>query len=88
MPVWMQNLVISLYNSWLYKKRRGGMCRMKLMKSRDFTEQDKESFLHALEARLGKAMVIRIEYVAEITRKNSGKFRIVRNILEKPQVSV
>jgi len=25
MPVWVQNLAISLYNSWLYKKRRGGM---------------------------------------------------------------
>jgi phenylacetate-CoA ligase len=61
---------------------------VKLVKGRGFTQQDGESFLRALEARLGIEMVIRIEYVDEIAREKSGKFRIVKNILKKPQVSV
>jgi phenylacetate-CoA ligase len=61
---------------------------VKLVKGRGFTQQDGESFLQALGARLGKAMVIRIEYVDEIAREKSGKFRIVKNFLKKPQVSV
>ena len=61
---------------------------VKLVKGREFTQQDGESFLRALEARLGKAMVIRIEYVDEIAREKSGKFRIVKNLIAKPQVFV
>ena len=52
-----------------------------LVKGREFTEQDYESFKRALVARLGSNMVINIQYVDEIPREKSGKFRIVKNQL-------
>lgn len=60
---------------------------VKLVKGRAFTQRDGESFLRALEARLGNTMAIHIEYVDEIAREKSGKFRIVKNLLNKSQVS-
>ncbi|MCK9246992.1 MAG: hypothetical protein M0P11_08595 [Anaerolineaceae bacterium] len=58
---------------------------VKLVKGREFTERDEASFIQALEARLGKAMTINVEYVDEITREKSGKFRIVKNLLNQKQ---
>lgn len=52
-----------------------------LVKGSEFTEQDAESFTSALAARLGSNMVINIQYVDEIPREKSGKFRIVKNQL-------
>lgn len=60
---------------------------VKLVKGREFTEKDKESFVQALEARLGNAMSINIEYVEEIPREKSGKFRIVKNLLAQPETT-
>src|SRR5690554_5748885 len=56
---------------------------VKLVKGREFTERDEASFIQALEARLGKAMTIQVEYVDEIPREKSGKFRIVKNLLNQ-----
>lgn len=54
---------------------------VKLVKGRNFTERDAENFHHAFVARLGTAMSINLEYVDEIPREKSGKFRIVKNEL-------
>lgn len=56
---------------------------VKLVQGRGFTERDEASFVQALEARLGKAMTINVEYVDEISREKSGKFRIVKNLLSQ-----
>lgn len=56
---------------------------VKLVKGRGFTERDEASFIQALEARLGKEMGIHLEYVDEIPREKSGKFRIVKNLLNQ-----
>ena len=61
---------------------------VKLAKGSVLTQQDGESFLRALEARFGKAIVIRIESVGEIAREKSGKFQILKNPLNNSQVSV
>src|SRR5690554_1057950 len=58
---------------------------VKLVKGREFTEKDRDNFLRALVARLGKTMEISIEYVDEIPREKSGKFRIVKNLLAQPR---
>lgn len=52
---------------------------VKLVRGRDFTKRDAESFTGALEARLGNKMRINIKYVSNIPREKSGKFRIVKN---------
>lgn len=52
-----------------------------VVKGHEFTEQDAENFTRALAARLGSNMVINIQYVNEIPREKSGKFRIVKNQL-------
>ncbi len=54
---------------------------VKLVKGKSFTNSDGVNFTQALEARLGNKMVINIEYVDEIPREASGKFRIVKNLL-------
>src|SRR5690554_1610643 len=61
---------------------------VKLVKGREFTERDEASFIQALEARLGKAMGINLEYVNEIPREKSGKFRIVKNLLVQSKVAI
>src|SRR5690554_2128343 len=58
---------------------------VKLVRGREFTEKDRDNFLRALVARLGKTMEISIEYVDEIPREKSGKFRIVKNLLAQPR---
>jgi len=61
---------------------------VRLVKGREFTERDEASFIQALEARLGKAMGINLEYVNEIPREKSGKFRIVKNLLVQSKVAI
>src|SRR5690554_5445668 len=61
---------------------------VKLVRGREFTERDEASFIQALEARLGKAMGINLEYVDEIPREKSGKFRIVKNLLVQSKVAM
>lgn len=56
---------------------------VKLVKGRKFTGRDEERFVAALEARLGKRMLINMAYVDEIPREKSGKFRIVKNLLNQ-----
>lgn len=58
---------------------------VKLVKGREFSEIDRENFLRALTARLGSSMEVTIEYVDEIPREKSGKFRIVKNLLTHPR---
>lgn len=52
-----------------------------LVKGSGFTEKDAENFMAALRARLGSDMIIRLQYVSNIPREKSGKFRIVKNSL-------
>jgi phenylacetate-CoA ligase len=54
---------------------------VKLVKGMHFTEDDAKIFFEALRARLGGNMEIYLEYVDEIPREKSGKFRIVKNLL-------
>jgi phenylacetate-CoA ligase len=61
---------------------------VKLVKGREFTRQDGENFLRALEARLGKGMAIHIEHVDEIAKEKSGKFRIVKNVMQLDRARV
>src|SRR5690554_7011487 len=61
---------------------------VRLVKGREFSKQDLDSFINALEARLGKNMMINVEYVDEIPREKSGKFRIVKNLLAQPRSTV
>ena len=53
-----------------------------IVKGIGFTEKDEASFIDALEVRLGSSMSIDLQYVDEIPREKSGKFRIVKNNLD------
>ena len=55
--------------------------KVKLVKGRDYREQDAVNFRNALRARLGSSIEIEIDYVCDIPREKSGKFRIVKNLL-------
>src|SRR5690606_30016237 len=55
---------------------------VKIVKGSEFSPGDEQSFLNALRARLGYQMAIDLEYVEDIPREKSGKFRIVKNTLE------
>ncbi len=55
---------------------------VKIVRGSEFSPGDEQSFLNALRARLGSQMAIDLEYVEDIPREKSGKFRIVKNTLE------
>lgn len=69
-------------------QEKEGSVVVKLVRGREFTEKDRENFLQALVARLGPSMDVAIDYVDEIPREKSGKFRIVKNLLAQPQSTV
>src|SRR5690606_9630684 len=69
-------------------QEKEGSVVVKLVRGREFTEKDRESFLQALVARLGPNMEVTIDYVDEIPREKSGKFRIVKNLLAQPRSTV
>lgn len=52
---------------------------VKLVKGRQFTSRDEKKFIDAMRSRLGVSVNITINYVNEIPREKSGKFRIVKN---------
>lgn len=54
---------------------------VKLVRAVSFTDQDAQRFREAMVARLGCTMRINLEYVHNIPREKSGKFRIVKNQL-------
>lgn len=56
--------------------------RIKIVKGIEFSEEEEACFLDALKKRLGTSMSIKLEYVDEIPREKSGKFRIVKNTLD------
>lgn len=56
--------------------------QVKLVRGRKFSGLDEANFLNALAVRLGQKMKIEIQYVDEIPREKSGKFRIVKNLLD------
>lgn len=60
---------------------------VKLVGGRGYTERDEAAFFNALKARLGSSMEINIEYVDDIPREKSGKFRIVKNLLTQAQAT-
>ena len=55
--------------------------QVKLVRGRKFSRLDEANFLNALAVRLGQKMKIEVQYVDEIPREKSGKFRIVKNLL-------
>lgn len=48
-----------------------------------FTKSEEDKFISALRVRVGQSMNIDIEYVDHIPRESSGKFKIVKNLLDK-----
>lgn len=54
---------------------------VKIVKGDEFTKLDESSFVEALRKRLGDRISIYLEYVDDIPREKSGKFRIVKNTL-------
>ncbi len=48
-----------------------------------FNKTEQESFVRAIEERVGSQMAIALELVEEIPREKSGKFRIVKNSLAR-----
>ena len=59
---------------------------VKIVKGSLFSEKDESRFRAALASRLGKAMQIYLEYVDEIPREKSGKFRLVKNYLSSKAI--
>ncbi|MBB1406076.1 phenylacetate--CoA ligase family protein [Pseudoalteromonas sp. SG44-5] len=47
-----------------------------------FTKSDEKTFLQALTQRLGANMKISFEFATEIPKEKSGKFRIVKNLID------
>jgi phenylacetate-CoA ligase len=62
------------------------LVKIKLVKGHGFAGQDEKRFLKALRARLGDSVLIEIEYVDNIPREKSGKFRIVKNFLYRQNI--
>jgi len=60
---------------------------VKIVRGKSFLQRDRESFVAALQSRLGKSVSISLDYVDDIPRENSGKFRIVKNMLCEQQMS-
>lgn len=54
---------------------------VKVVKDTKYTEKDEEMFAFELKERLGNGVRISFEYVPDIEREASGKYRIVKNSL-------
>lgn len=55
---------------------------VKLVVTNGFDNQVENKFINAIRERVGKELSINIEYVDDIPREKSGKFRIVKNNLK------
>lgn len=56
---------------------------VKVVTTDDFDKFEEDKFVSALKIRVGQGMKIDIEYVDSIPRENSGKFKIVKNLIDK-----
>lgn len=55
---------------------------IKLVVSEQYAKNEEKNFVSAIRERVGNKLKINIEYVADIPREKSGKFRIVKNNLK------
>lgn len=60
---------------------------LRLVVSDDYNKVEESNFLSAIRERVGKKIEINIQYVDEILREKSGKFRIVKNSLNLNEIS-
>ncbi len=54
---------------------------VRIVKDEQFTQRDEDRFKFELEERLGKSVKIAFQYMDNIDREKSGKYRIIRNSL-------
>jgi len=60
---------------------------LRLVVSDDYNKVEESNFLSAIRERVGKKIEINVQYVDEILREKSGKFRIVKNSLNLNEIS-
>jgi phenylacetate-CoA ligase len=64
-------------------QERSDLIRIKIVKNSSFSDSDKENLLLSLTERLGNSMNIDLEFVDNIPREKSGKFRWVISKIPK-----
>ena len=56
---------------------------LKIVCSDDFNKEQEFKFIKSLRERVGDEITLDINYVDEIAKEKSGKFRIVKNLIGK-----
>lgn len=56
---------------------------VKIVRNENFDISQEKKFIKSLRERLGNEIILNIEYVDDIEREKSGKFRIVKNMIGK-----
>ena len=57
--------------------------QIKIVKDKDYNQKQEKAFVKELRDRLGNKIKLELDYVEDIPREKSGKYRIIKNSIKE-----